>query len=313
MRFVCFFIIMTISQVAFSQIEHQLLRKMVVFPIYVEQQNSNVAEDSWWKLREELARDQRFLVATKRFLVKNEVYQARKKLSPADVIILGKLLDANAIISTFLEKRKLSMVVYDGYNGLELWKKSVNLQPSQTIKSQLTPAVTRLIGDFIASVPYHGFLVLDPIMKRTFVREGDLKLAKVDIGKQSGVSTGDRVQWMQIFHSSTQPLFQGGARTEVFAEGRVIKIEDGIATVEMTTVLNQKLVVENSLVSIPKQMRRLRERFSLKDGIPSQLQLDRELLSPEAAQDQKEKEEERSISTVLSWVGSLVILLVLAF
>ena len=218
MRLLVVVILSFTANLCFAQIEHNLLRKVVVFPIYVDQGQGKVAEDSWWKVREILAKDQRFLVATKRFLVKNEVFQPRKELSPADAIILGKLLDANGIVTTYLNKRKLTMLVYDGYSGLPLWKKSLNLQPSQTIKSQLNTAATRLIRDFIATIPYHGFQVVDPLMKRILTSEGDLTIAKVDIGKQEGVSTGDRVQWIKIFHSSTEPLFLGGARIEVFAE-----------------------------------------------------------------------------------------------
>src|SRR5690242_6478693 len=97
-----------------AQVEHTLVRRISVFPIKAGQELAPIAEEAWWELRETLTRDHRFLVASKNFLMQKDVYQARRALSPADAIILGKLLDANALVVTFLEDRTLRMHVYEG-------------------------------------------------------------------------------------------------------------------------------------------------------------------------------------------------------
>ncbi len=296
-----------------AQIEHKLIRRVAVFPIDSPSRESKAAEEAWWKMRDLLAKNERFLVATKRFLLKNDVYQARKELEPSDVIILGKLLDAHAVVVTFIKDRKMSMIVYDGYSGLKLWERSLNFQPSQTMKEQIGPASERLMGDFISQVPYQGFQILDPVMKTSLVNEGDLKVARVNVGSNGDFNEGDEVQWIQIFHSSTLPLFESGAKMEVVALGKVLKYEEGVVTVEVLRSAGNKFLVEGALVRFPKQVKKLQELYAIEKGIPSRLNLDTKLLSPEAAMEKEKEDEERSLSTVLSWVSSLAILLILAF
>src|SRR5262245_25083625 len=89
--------------------EHTLLRRVAVFPIEAPEELNSKADEAWWELREFLTKDKRFLVATKNFLQQQNVYQPRAELDPAAAIILGKLLDADAVISTFLKERILHM------------------------------------------------------------------------------------------------------------------------------------------------------------------------------------------------------------
>src|SRR3954468_6467929 len=115
---------------SFAQTDHSLIRRLTVFPIKTSPEYQQAADETWWELRETLTRDKRFLVASKNFLMQKDVYQARSKLSPADAIILGKLLDANALITTHLDDRILTMRVYEGDYGRALWEQKIMLQPS---------------------------------------------------------------------------------------------------------------------------------------------------------------------------------------
>jgi hypothetical protein len=194
--------------------EHTMIRRISVFPIKVPSELEGAAEEAWWELRETLTKDKRFLVASKNFLLQKDVYQARSALSPADAIILGKLLDANALISTYLDDRTLNMRVYEGEYGRPLWEHQFVLQPSLPIAEQLQPAVVKLAQDFIASIPYHGFVIVDPLRGRPVYQEGRRMMLKAEIGTMAEVDLGDAVQLVTISSDRLKPLFTSGASLE---------------------------------------------------------------------------------------------------
>ena len=234
-----------IGQLAEAQVDHQLLRRVVVFPIKVEGEQppqlravqskdiETAADDAWWQVREELTASRRFLVASKQFLVKSDVFAPRGELQPADTVILGKLLDAHALITGQLKGRILSMQAYDGSNGVVLWRKESTMHPSLKVSDQFAATARKLINDFIASIPYQGFQQVDPLIGKPLYEEGDVTVAQVDVGVSSKVAAGDPVQWIKVTAFNASPLFQGGAKITVFAEGRVLKLDQGIATVEV--------------------------------------------------------------------------------
>src|SRR6185503_6700203 len=113
-KYVLSLLAFSICAQAFAQTDHTMIRRISVFPIKTAPEFQQVADEAWWELRETLTRDKRFLVASKNFLMQKDVYQARSALTPADAIILGKLLDANALITTHLDERNLTMRVYEG-------------------------------------------------------------------------------------------------------------------------------------------------------------------------------------------------------
>ena len=237
---------------AWAQAEHSLVRRLTVFPIKAGQDLNSIAEDVWWELREVLTRDHRFLVASKNFLMQKDVYQARSVLSPADAIILGKLLDANALVTTFLEERTLRMHVYEGEYGRPLWEQQVVLQPSLPVAEQLKLAVLKLAQNFIASVPYHGFVVIDPLRGRPVYQEGRRLLVKAEIGTGTEVDVGDAVQLVRVFSDHIKPLFTHGASVEVFAEGRVVEQSGDSIVVELDRLNRANVIQEGSLVRVQK-------------------------------------------------------------
>ena len=289
---------------------HQLIRRLVVFPIKADPALNQVVEDAWWQAREELTRSRRFLVASKQFLIKSDVFTPRGELEPADSIILGKLLDAHGLITLQLIERRLVMNVYDGSNGLLLWSKSVPLHPSLTVQDQLPTLARKIMADFVASIPYQGFTIVDSLIGQALYEEGQSRLSQVDLGITTGAHLGDLVQWVRIVANASMPLFQGGAKETIYAEGKIVHIDQGIAIVEVTRATSPKSIVEYSLVRVPREAERLQNEYTISEAPKTTLSA--ELVSPEANPMSQTAIEKRPLVTTLSFVGSIAAFLLLA-
>jgi hypothetical protein len=299
------------SAPAHAQSEHQLIRRLVVFPLKADKGLEAVADEAWWQAREEFTKSRRFLVASKQFLVKSDVFQPRGDLEPADSIILGKLLDAHALVTLQLENRRLIFTVYDGGNGLTIFRKAANLHPSLTINDQLASLSRRMVNDYIASIPYQGFTVVDSLIGRPVFEESGEQHVRVDLGIGSGAQIGDITQWILITSTNAAPVFQGGAKMTVFAEGRIVRIEEGVATVEIVRASSVKDIKEFTLVRVPREADRLQSAYLLTDT--PRTTLTTELVAPEANPLQQVARERKPLVTALSFVGSVAAFLLLAF
>lgn len=286
------------------------MRRLVVFPLQVSEQNQVVADEAWWEAREELTNSRRFLVASKQFLLRADAFQPRGKLEPADAIILGRLLDAHALVTLQLEERTLTMNVYDGGNGLLLWQKSVKLHPSLTVRDQLLELTENLVRGFVASIPYQGFTIVDSLIGKAIYEEGDIKLVQVDLGVETGAQIGDVVQWTRLESTNAAPTFQGGAKMTAFAEGKIVRIEQGIATVELLRATSVSDIKEYSLVRVPREAERMRAEAATHDTPRTTLPVD--LVSPEADPMKELKKERRPLVMALSVIASLAAFLLLA-
>lgn len=314
-----------------AQFEHQLIRRMAVFPINVMPAASaggtqttdsmgavgadsgikpQALDETWWQIREELTLSRRFLVASRQFLEKSDVFQPRGELQPADVILLGKLLDAHALVTSQLVGRILKMQVFDGGNGQLLWRKQLTLHPSLTIADQLPGIARRLVRDFVASIPYQGFQTVDPLIGKPIVEEGDVMLSQVDVGATSQVQTGDPVQWIRLVSTNAAPVFQGGARIVVVAEGRVVSVEHGIATVELLRMAHREDIKEFALVQLPREAERLQADI-VSTEIPHNVSI--EIVKPALTPMEQFKREKRPLVTTMSWLSSVAVFLLLAF
>lgn len=296
---------------AASETEHTLIRRLSVFPVKAGQDLAPIAEEAWWDLREVLTRDHRFLVASKNFLMQKDVFQARSELSPADAIILGKLLDANGLVTTYLEDRTLHMRVYEGEYGRPLWQQEVVLQPSLPVAEQLKPAAVKLAQNFIASIPYHGFVTVDPLKGRPVYTEGRRLLVKAEIGTGAEVDVGDTIQLVRIYSDHLKPLFTHGASVEVFAEGRVLEKAGESVVIELDRVNRANIIQEGTLVRVPKELKRLQQLYSLQDSLRSKI--DPEFFSPGMTSAKQEQAETKPLVTSLMFVANLAAFLLLAF
>lgn len=310
--FICvLFLGFNLPREARANSDHQLVRRLVVFPMTVPKGFENAAEEAWWQARDEFTRSRRFLVASKQFLIKSDVFQPRAELSPADSIILGKLLDAHALVTFVLKGRELTMSVYDGGNGSTLYQKTVGLHPSLTVGDQLASLTRQLVNDFIATIPYQGFTVIDPLIGKPVYNEGSARVARIDLGATSEARTGDAVHWIRITAAGAAPLFQGGGQITVIAEGKIIKIENGIAVAEIVRASSLKGIQEYTLVRLPREAERLQAAYALTNT--PQATLGPELVSPEAAPMKEVTRERQPLVATLSWVGSMAVFLLLAF
>lgn len=295
----------------FAQTSHTLVRRVTVFPVKVPAELAGEADEAWWELREALTRDKRFLVASKNFLMQKDVYQARAALSPADAIILGKLLDANALMTTWIDDRVLHMRVYEGDYGRPLWEHQLILQPSLPVADQLRPAIVKLANDFIASIPYHGFVVIDPLKGRPVFQEGRRLLVKAEIGAMAEVDVGDPVQLMRVYSDHLKPLFTHGASIEVFAEGRVVEHDGERITVELDRMNRATAVEEGTMVRLPRELKRLQQVYALQDSLKTKI--DPEFFSPGMTSAQQEVQETKPLVSSLMFIANLAAFLLLAF
>jgi hypothetical protein len=299
------------SSVSFAETEHRLMRRLVVFPMRTEKGFEAIGDESWWQARDQLTKSRRFLVASKQLLIKNDAFQSRGALEPADAIILGKLLDAHALLTLELAGRNLTVLAYDGGNGFTLYRKQVKLHPAKTIGDQLPQLTRRLIDDFVATIPYQGYTTIDALVGTAVFQEGGVKYADVDLGVVSSAKAGDLVQWVRVTPTSLAPVFQGGSTLFAFAEGRIARINEGLAVVEVLRVTSLKEISEYSLVRVPREAERaLTENTIAEKSRPT---LTVELVSPEANPIEQVNKERRPLLTALSFVGSIAGFLLLAF
>lgn len=293
------------------EIEHQLVRRLVVFPFQVPSRLVPKADEAWWQVRQELTQNQIFLLASKQFLSKNEVFQARGELQPGDAILLGKLLDAHALVTGRLDGHRLTLSVYDASFGLLLWQNYLILQVSRPIEDQIVETSKRLIRDFVASIPYQGFQVIDSLRGKATFEDADEVRTEVQIGSQSQIQIGDIVQWIHLYHKTTNALFQGGGETKAFAEGKVVLIDKGIATIQVIRATHLNDIKEYTLVRFPKESERIKLDLAIKETLPGRLSTTFVVSNLEKMK--AVAKERRPLVTTLSFVGSITAILLLAF
>lgn len=291
-----------------AEVTHHLLRRVAVFPI--AQANMSNAEESWWQMREILTKDQRFFVASRRFMINRGVFQPRKILKPADVIILGKILDAQALVVTYLQERVLHMKVYEAENGYLLWEGDGEFHPALPINDQLIRMSSQLMTSFIMAIPYQGFQVSDDSSGKTVYEDDGKQLAQVFIGPNSQVRKGDSAQWVEITGDIGQAFFSSTTKVTVIAEGHVRDLKGDRAVVEIDKMRDPADLKENSLIRFPKEISRLKELYG--SGEKS-ADLAPEYLSSEIKSVSEFSKDHNPTSSALMWISSIAGFILLAF
>lgn len=309
--FLTLFVFVFCLNVHAIEIEHQIVRRLVVFPFLVSLKLAPRAEEAWWSIRQELTQNQIFLLASKQFLSKNEVFQPRGDLQPADAILLGKLLDAHALITGKVEGHRLTLTAYDAGFGLLLWQNYIDMLNSRPIEDQIVETSKKLIHDFMASIPYQGFQVIDSLRGKATFEDADEVRTEVQVGSQSQVQVGDIAQWIHVYHKTTEALFQGGGEVKAFAEGKVVLIDKGIATIQLIRATSLDEIKEYTLVRFPKEAERIKVEYALKEALPGKLSTG--VVSTELDQMKSVAKERRPLVATLSFVGSITAILLLAF
>ncbi|MEK6554725.1 MAG: hypothetical protein AABZ31_05765, partial [Bdellovibrionota bacterium] len=293
MRILSFFVFLFCASTALAQVSSQnaVIKRVVVFPIRAEKDLQKAAEETWWDLREKLTENKRFLIASKNYMEVKDVYQPRGELLPADAIILGRLLDSHALVTTVVRDGEVRMQAYETQSGTILWQKRAAFNPTTPASKQLQDLSVRLIYDFVASVPYHGSVIIDALSGRTVFQEGEKNLFRADVGVSSAIVSGATVQVIRLNQKSLKPQFEEGVEIEILAEGRVVKVENNIITAELVRAKAGYEVTDGELVRIPEEFERLQKSFSLKpstlDVAGTQLLIDKQIVLTEKEKQKK--------------------------
>lgn len=291
-----------------AEIQHQLLRRIAVFPIAAEQGIGN-SEEAWWQMREQLTKDQRFLVASRRFMINRGVFQPRKDFKASDAIILGKILDAQALVISSIEERTFRIKIYDGDNGYLLWQSSLEFHPAQSMSDQIVTAAQKLMQDFVIDLPYQGFVVVDPIKGNALFEEGGKKHAWVYEGNTKVLDVGDPIEVIEFSGETSKPYFKNG-RAIVVGQGSILEVQNDRVLVVIDQVRNLIDVHENALVRFPKESKRLTEMYThgVKDtGLTS------EYLTSEMRPAEQIEKRHNSSATSLAFILNLAAMILLAF
>lgn len=303
-----FSLIIFTTSLSYARVEHHLLRRVAVFPI--ADANLSNAEESWWQMREALTHEQRFMVATRRFMINRGVFQPRKLLKPADVIILSKILDAQMLVTVFIEERTLKLKVYEGENGYLLWQGDAQFHPAIAINDQLIRVSTMLMNQFIAEIPYQGFVIVDEMMEKPVYQNGDDKMAQVFVGKSSKVVAGDPVQFVEISGQVGQAFFNDNPMIDIIAEGTVTDVKDDKAFVKIDKAKNLSDVKLETLVRFPQEMSRLKEIYQQGDKSAN---LSSEYLSNELTDVKDLHNDHPAAASALNWIAGVLGFFLLAF
>ncbi len=287
---------------------HLPVRKIVVFPFDSLAKNQADMEKAWWKVREELTANKRFLIASKQLMNRKDVFISKREIDRPSAILLGKHMDAEALVTAYLADREFKMTVYSATTGAILWSQSLNMNSAQPIAEQIENTSLKLIRDFVAQIPYQGYQILDPIVGKPLFDEGSSKRAKVEVAADARVEKGDLVQWVTI--QETTPVYQNLNNLLIVAEGNVVEVERGILTVEIKRLKDPKLLSEKALIRIPKEAIRLQETMALKSNPTG---MSPEIIVAEMRAAQPDSHEHKGMVTTGVTLGSIVTLILLAF
>lgn len=300
------------------------IEKIAVFPVLykgergekMDEATRSSLDETWWQVRDELTQTGRFVVASRAFLQKADAFQPRGNLSVGDAVILGRYVEADALMTIHLKDRSLTLSIYGATDGMRTWTQTVELHPSVLIREQVGKISRALVREFVASLPYQGVTTLDALSKQAIFLEGGKRFARVKVANAK-VAIGDTVEWIELTRATLDPLFQGGAKTSVQAEGLIRELKDGIAICELTRVLSERSVRDGALVNLPKERERLSNSAKSKDSATSaavvSLLAQNSAIEPEAKQAERQKDESGAFATTLSILGSLALILLLAF
>lgn len=311
--------------VAASKVDSALaIEKIAVFPLLykgergerVDESTARSFDDAWWQVRDELTSTGRFVVASRAFLQKNDSFQPRGQLTTGDAVILGRYVEAEALMTMDLRDRTLTVAVWESNDGTLVWSQSVELHPSVLLREQIAKVARALVREFIASFPYQATTLQDSFSRQAIAVEGGKRKVRVAVANGS-VTVGDSVQWVAVSRDNLDPLFQGGAKVDVIAEGTISEIQDRMVVVELTRAAESRQIRAGTLVNLPKEQARLKKLANSRDSATSaaviSLLAAESAIDPEAKQLERKKDESGPFATTLSLIGSLAVILLLAF
>lgn len=194
------------------------LKRVVVFP--AQGVDDSLVDELWWQVRSLLAQDLRFTVATRRLMINRQVLVPRGELKTADAVLLGRILEAEALISMYIKDAKAWVKVYRSEDGLLVWQGDLAFNPALSVKDQALGIFSKLIKNFMNEVPYLGYQVNNPLSGELMDFNETHALVYIQSGRTE-LETGQRIQWGELVVSQL-PLFLSQRKLQVLVEGEVI-------------------------------------------------------------------------------------------
>lgn len=194
-RRIFLFFILLVTSVGEANFSLLSMKRVAIFP--ARGVNESQVDEVWWQVRETVALDGRFDVATRRLMINRQVLAPRAELKPADAVILGKVLDADILISHYLLKKKAIFSVVRAFDGQLLWREEMDLNSSIPEVDQVIPIFKRLASLFLAAVPYAGYQVLSPQSRNLYEADGNLGYVFVMIPNSENL-VGQKIYWVNV-------------------------------------------------------------------------------------------------------------------
>jgi hypothetical protein len=195
------------------------IRKVAVFP--ARGVDENLIDDLWWQLREIIAQDGRFEVATRRLMINRQVLSPRSELKSADAVIMGRILEADLLITHQVLKKKAVFTATRTSDGIIVWKEEAMLNPSIPESDQLLPVFKNLAKDFLKAVPYVGYQSLDPNNQKLYESDGGLGFVFVTVSNGESL-LNQKFYWLNVSYPS-QPLLKSRGNFLVLNWGRAVE------------------------------------------------------------------------------------------
>lgn len=288
---------------------HEPIQKVALFPLTVPASLSKEGDSAWWTMREELTAMGRFLVATKRVMLTKDVFIPRLNLKSSQAIALAQTLDADAVATAGIDDNHLMLSLYARESGSLLWQGKIAFDANKPQKDQLASLAQRLCQKLIVEIPYHGHLTDRSKWSASNRRVGDT--LHVSVGTGLFYNPGDEVIFAGLQEVNRQPLFQNGGEIKPVAFGEIVRFDPPIAEVRLVSLVKDTNLDASPVVVVPNGGRRMMVHLGFEDEM--KVQLPSEFSNSIQAAQQEKKEETQRITAVLSWVGSLIAMLILAF
>lgn len=243
--FAVFVLMVALAETAWSEYLLTSLKRTVVFP--AQGLDENLVDDTWWQIREQLAADTRLTIASRRLMINRQVLSPRAELKPSDSVILGRILEADALIVTFIRDNSAHFIAYRAEDGITLYKDKIDLNPSTPVAEQALMAFQTLTGRYLRSIPYSGYQVPSPTTGNIIENYGADRVAYVELGKFSA-NVDEKVVWTRASNIRS-PILQGDLKYQVIATGVVQQVLRGnVAQIKLDARSNEAVLLNNSLV-----------------------------------------------------------------
>ncbi len=313
-----------VSNASAKSVSVAAIEKVAVFPLLykgergerIDDATAKSLDETWWQVRDELTGTGRFVVASRAFLQKTDAFQPRGLLTTGDAVILGRYVEADALMTMSLKDRTLTLAVWQSSDGTLAWSQSVELHPSVLLREQIAEVARALVREFVASIPYQATTLQDSFSKQAVSLEGGKRRVRIATAG-APLEVGDSVQWVTVTRATLEPLFQGGSKVEIVAEGVVHQVESRLVVVDLARVHENGQIRAGSLVNLPKEQARLVKIATPRDSATSaavvSLLASESAIEPEANQVERKQDESGPFATTLSILGSLAVILLLAF